>query len=291
MKTLYVYNFLNAIKRKHLIEAIIKGARQYGFEGYKLVTCPEECTPSPDDILIIWNRHLKQDAVAKHFEKAGAKVWLFENPYISTDDKADWFSVGLGLHNCIEYSPKLQDDGTRWRKLFNKPIKEWKNPCSEGTVLIISQNKHWGGGGIGFEQYRQPSCWDSQTCEQIKLKTRRPLLFRQHPNAYQRGWANGMPEYLRNRISDGTNPIVDDLRNAACTVVYTSNAATESLLEGVPVFVCGPSVYCMEACNKGIDKLNAPQMPDCREELFHRMAWAQYHISEIEKGMLHEVMC
>jgi hypothetical protein len=66
-------------------------------------------------------------------------------------------------------------------------------------------------------------------------------------------------------------------------VVWTSNAATEALLAGVPVFSDGPHLVTEGAAERGLEHLERPTYPD-RRPIFERLAWAQWSVRELEAG-------
>lgn len=238
------------------------------------------------DIYIGWNRHLRQDYICKRLEKVGGQVIIFENPYIKIKDNQKWFSIGLNWHNNIEKSLPCIDTGERWKN-FNVEIKPWRK--SGKYYLVATQAKIWNKRGLGHKNFWQPENWDSNTVVKLKQTTHKPIIFRQHPNGKERGRNNKHPRYIK--ISDGSIvPLEKDLEQAFASVVYSSNLATDSLLQGVPVFYNGKNLYLKDACKYGFEDFNNPVYPNNRENLFQRMAWNQFSLEEIQNGFMLDIL-
>jgi hypothetical protein len=160
----------------------------------------------------------------------------------------------------------------------------WKE--SGEHILVCTQSKCFNIDGLGHHELKQPAYWDSRVLLDIRKQTNRKIVYRQHPNGHNTSDST-LSEYIDNfsvsRPAKRETP-EKDLADAWATVVYGSNAATDSLLAGVPVFVTGKCVYLQKACNIHLDRIENPILFDNRQELFNRMAWAQFNIKEIENG-------
>lgn len=281
MTTLYIYSLIDNIKAqwgKVLRSAAIK-------KGWKVEQYSSRSEIEKDDILIIWNRHNDQDNVAKRFEAVGAKVFAIENPYIKTKDHKDWISVGIGYHNNLDYAPKLLDNGERFAQLGIE-IKPWRQ--SGKHILFPTQAKNFNQAGLGWKDYAIPQGADESILKKIRKITDRKIVFRLSPKSMNVPIST---ENIGKNIEVSNNEfnrcsVNKDLENAWATCLWTSNAATESLLMGIPVFVCGPGVYMKDVCNMNLNDIENPIMPDNRLQLFNRMAWAQYNINEVESGFM-----
>lgn len=277
MTKVYFHTLIKSIK-KSWCEKVETGAKRMGWEVKDYL--PHHKIKE-DDILIIWNRHNIQDEIATKFENVGAKVFTLENPYLKNKDHANYISVGLNYHNNIDHAPKLLDHGERFAQMGYQ-IQPWRT--SGKHILYSTQSKTYNQLGIGWKDYAVPSGFDENIIKKIRSVSDRKIIFRVHPNSKVLD-----PVIEKVEITNGLysrKNIYKDLENAWVTVVWTSNAATESLLAGIPVVVCGPGLYLKDACNMSIDKIKNPDMPDNRLQLFNRMAWAQYNINEVESGFM-----
>ena len=279
--TIHVYPLIRRIKQQW-IEPLAEGAKKH---GWSTVLYEQRLDAVKEgDILVTWNRHADQDVPARQVEDRGGKVICLENPYLKMEDK-DWVSVGLGFHNNIKYAPKCLDNGERF-KSFNKEIKPWRQTGKH--ILFPTQSKQFNQRGLGWREYASPAGCDNMLLSRIRKNTERKIIFRIHPNSEDM-------TAIRNRLGKGievTNvsydrtPMSDDLNNAWATVVWTSNSATDSLMNGVPVFVCGPGVYMSELCGADLKEIEQPKLLDARQTLFNRMAWAQYSMDEVKSGFM-----
>ena len=84
------------------------------------------------------------------------------------------------------------------------------------------------------------------------------------------------------RMPSAARPLVEDLRGAHCTVTWTSTAAIQRLIAGIPAFHCGPNTLVPELSKAGLD-VDAPITPD-RLPVFERIAWCQWSAAEIATG-------
>ncbi len=282
MTTSYCFSLMKGLKKENLLSAIFEGGKKYGFKADLISTIPNKI--SHNDILFLWNRHMNQDIIAKEFEKVGAKVIILENPYLQIKNHV---SVGISYPNNRNYAIPCKDSGERF-KAFNMPIKEWNKTGKH--ILIPTQAKQFDGIGLGFSNNKQPQGWDSKIIKELQTLTKKPIMFRKHPNSKRR-IQKDYNRILKNiEVSQLDKSINNDLKNAWATVVYTSNAATESLLNGVPVFLTGPTSFLKECCNLKLKDINSPNYPDNRPEVFKHMAWNQYSLDEIRSGFLFDIL-
>jgi hypothetical protein len=286
MKRLYISPIFRSVGKQKVITALIECAKKHNYEIVNFSTIPKDMTEN--DVLVIWNRHARQDHFAKAFERVKAKVLVLENAYIKLRRADRFVSIGYGWHNNIKFAPKLMDRGERWES-FEIDLKPWQEKGEH--ILIATQAKMLDWPGLGHESYRQPGGWDSRICQLTRAMSKRPILFRQHPNGHSDKIKYEPLKKVKNlTISDGSKPIKNDLRKAWCSVLHTSNAATESLINGVPVFYTGPDIYLSQLCHKEISMIEKPFRSDERENYFKRMAWAQYSLSEISSGFFFDVV-
>lgn len=274
---IYVYRLIKSIKKDNLINTLKSYAEKNNF-SFKIISSLNQVSNiSSKDILVTWNNHIGQHLLIEHFQKHGAKVVSFENPYIQMLD--DWYSVGFGWHNNTDFAPKKLDRD-RWKKYFGHvDLKPWKN--IDGYYLVATQAKTFNGEGLGHEQTRQPNGWDLEICSQLK-SSGYDVVFRRHPRTRDTNLSK-YPKWL----SVSNQSLFDDLQNTKATVVYSSNTATESLIEGVPVIYCGKNIFLKDACSPSINKLN---YYNDRLSLFEHMAWAQYSIEEIASGYMFDIL-
>lgn len=218
--------------------------------GYAVMTTP--FNPSPDDVLLIWNRYGQFHAEANRFEKNGARVLVTENGYMR-DGIGDgkWYALAIGHHNGAGHWRVGGPE--RWDAL-NVEMQPWHGG---NDVVIFAQR------GIGENGIASP-----------------------------RGWAESVQKKYGGRIRahPGNNepavPLADDLKNARAVLTWHSTAALYALMYGVPVFYAFPQ-WIGALASLPLSKF-VEDAPCCdsaaRLNMFRRIIWAQWHIDEIADG-------
>lgn len=277
MTTLWVSPLVYNIK-KRVFQSLKIGAATKGWQ--LRMWNSQKAEVKPGDILVIWNRHNEQNNYAIFFESMGNKVLVLENPYFKKDDM---ISTGLNFHNNIKHSFPCLDNGDRF-KSFGIDIKPWREKGSH--VLICTQAKQLDQVGLGWGKYAQPSGQDSRMINAVNKATDKKIIFRMNPKS------NYPIRHKLNvdKVSDGKTPLKEDLKNCHAVVVWTSNSATDALIEGIPVFVIGPGVFSIDCCHRGLNYINEPILHNTREQVFNRMSWNQYSLTEIENGFLFDIL-
>jgi hypothetical protein len=107
-----------------------------------------------------------------------------------------------------------------------------------------------------------PRPWLSEAESRLRRFTKRHIVIRRHP---------------------GREKLDPDFTNVWAVVTWGSGAAIKALAAGVPVFYEMPNWIGGDAAIQGVDRIETPWLGD-RLPMFRRLAWAQYRLSEIEKG-------
>ncbi len=79
------------------------------------------------------------------------------------------------------------------------------------------------------------------------------------------------------------------LSNCHAVVTWASGIAARALVAGVPVFYEAPAIVCAGACTRGLEGIESPRTPD-RLPALERLAWAQWSVSEIARGLPFEYL-
>lgn len=194
-------------------------------------------------------------------------------------------SVGMGrFKRDGEYFNK-NSRSDRWEYLEAKgvKVKPWRKDGKH--IVIFGQNNN----AASTAHIDFPG-WLMQTLKMIKKQTKRPVIYRQHPNAKLEDipiGVNGyLPENLRKdfKLSRPDKTIEYDLHQAWCSITKTSNACVESLLEGVPVITDDELTIAYDVCGHDFSDIENPHMPD-RTQFFYDLAYCQWSIPEIKVGM------
>lgn len=176
-----------------------------------------------------------------------------------------FFDVSRGTHYRVSKN-KLQEssgapDWDRFKQLGIE-VKPWKKGRH---ILVVMQSDHfmrevacWPGGSVG---------WQEWVLTKLKGETDRPIVVRH--------WSRDKNERART--------LKQDLIDCHMLVTHASAAATEALLEGVPVTVtCDESAALDMSSWWGIEK---PCYPENRCEWAAGLAAMQWDLEELRQGM------
>lgn len=228
--------------------------------GLKVTPTPAK-TISAEDVLVIWNRSLSHEQLARRYELAGAAVIVAENGYLDAVDEHghQWFSLALGYHNGA--GTWFYGDAERWPQL-RLDIQPWR--AAGASVLVLPQR------GMGPLGVRMPQKWEGTALTRLRRLTRRPVRVRPHPGIKSRG-----------------RPLTPDLENCHAVVTWASGAALKAIQAGIPAYYDFPRwVGACAALPFGeVSDLEAPRIDDAaRLAMFERLAWCQWRVAEIASG-------
>lgn len=218
--------------------------------------------PRPGDAFITWNL-TGVERLADRFRHAGAAVVVTENAYVSPPGTASMYALSRDGH-CGAGRFPAPSDSSRLEAL-GVNLQPWR---SDGKHILVAMQR-----GIGSREMASPHDWHNKVAAKIQTMTKRPVKIRQHPGnkAHSRGPA-----------------LADDLRNAWAVVVWSSTVGVHALAAGVPVFYAAPHWICAGAALPFSRFSMYAESPMCddsaRLAAFVRMAWGQWHYSEIATG-------
>jgi hypothetical protein len=218
--------------------------------GYKIAKQPE-CRPKPGDVLVLWNRYVRDEHQARLYENCGATVLVAENSWLGPEEKAEHhFALCIGHHNgagqwhigAEPRSPKI-------------PVQPWR---SDGEHILVLPQR-----GMGEPGVRQERSWTRYALHRLSIATKRPVVVKDHPGPRP-------------------HPPIDFEGAWAC-VTWASGAAIKAIVAGVPCFYEFPKWIGAPAARFGIDAMEKPFLGD-RGPMLHRLSWAQWTAEEIAKG-------
>lgn len=235
-------------------ESFVRGLSAH---GYRVTSSwPDPAKVTPDDVLVIWNRYNQYHELATRFERKGAVVLVAENAYVGVDRRdRRRYALARGGHNGS--GTWYLGGGERWQAL-GIGLAPWR---TEGEHVLVLPNRCF-----GRPDFVQPAMWVERVVAKLKRVTARPIRVRPHPG-------NDPPK----------KPLADDLRGAWAAVIWSSSAGCEALLAGIPVFYEAPWWVLSGAAERDLSRVDNPAYLD-RLLSFERLAWAQWHVEEIERG-------
>ena len=112
-------------------------------------------------------------------------------------------------------------DPNRWNQIqkdLNISMKDWR-PQGVHVLICTQRNGGWSMGGLSVVD------WLTKTIKEVRKHTDRPIIVRGHPGDKH------APKYLKNKdwqVSKAPS-IIDDLRNAHCSITYNSSQVLQVL--------------------------------------------------------------
>ena len=177
-------------------------------------------------------------------------------------------------------------DPSRWlqiRRDLGINLKDWRQRGSH-VLICLQRNKGWSMGGVDVMQ------WCRAVIEDIQKNTDRPIIVRAHPGD-KRAKQYLRLNYPKVRISNRKD-IMDDFRDAWCTVTYNSSPGVASAIEGVPVYVTDPIPLKSQAydiANFDFTNIENPKMPD-RQQWIEKISMSHYNFNDLKTGKAWDVI-
>jgi hypothetical protein len=247
-------------------EAFVAGLRAAGHEVH--VKHPERYTA--DTLLVIWNRYDYWHIIAAQVEKAGGRVLVAENGYVSRGGgtpKFDVYTPAGGLQDhYYAIAEGWHNGGGKWfcggaerLEALNLELKPWR----KGGDILVCSNRSFGVPGR-----MMPPDWPERTVAKLQKQNSRAVRLRLHPG-------NNRP----------ARSLESDLEGAGAVVIWSSSAGVHALLHGVPVVCEAPYWICKDATFRSVAQLDTLGCGLAeRESALQRMAWAQWTVAEIASG-------
>ena len=225
--------------------------------------------------LMLQHHFTKNSIVENHKDKP---LIVIETPLLgrTITDNHEYHRVGLNhfMRGLADFKNE-NSPSDRFKKLGLK-IKPWRKKGDH--ILIVGQNMYDASlFGMDFE------LWVTNTIQYLRRYTDRPIIFRDHPENKDQ-MKNLILTYNWCNVSysnEGT--INDDLKNAHCTVSYTSGSTIDSILAGVPVIPCCEYNFVWPISSHSLSDIENPKLGE-REQLLYDLAYAQWSVEEIRQG-------
>jgi len=206
--------------------------------------------------------------------------------------------LGYKIHDGAPLNPLRGDILVTWNRcgIGAKSASVFE---SKGLPVLVTENASWGNDFAGDRWYTlartrhnttgmfpigDDDRWDSMGIELPKWRTEgETVIIAQRgigspPTASPLRWADKINETTRWRIRrhPGMKPAIpleDDLAQCGRVITWGSGAAIKALLMGIPVTSYMPK-WVGEQDNTDAGRL----------EMFRRLAWCQFRLSELESG-------
>jgi hypothetical protein len=252
------------VKRAH---SMLKDQPHYRADAVRLGLKRLGYTLVPDtnsaDLLVVWNRYGWRDIAAKAVESRGGKVIVMENGYLGNDFLGDrWYAAAISQHNGAGEWPVHGND--RWDSL-GVDLRPWR--IGTEPPVILPQR------GIGPAGIAMPLGWTQGIMQSLQKRGIKHRL-RPHP---------GMQTIQKD--------LVQDISACQSVITWGSGAAIKALSFGVPVFYSFDKWIGALAARPFAKYESGPVTDDfMRLEMFRRLAWAMWRVSEIESGFAFDTL-
>lgn len=215
-------------------------------------TVDNSLRPSPENILVIWNRYGHYDHLAKQYEERGGRVIVAENGYLGREwNGGYWYAISLAKHNSLSTCK------TGPEARFDIPMLPRRESGKE--ILVLETRS------IGPDGVKEPLGWSKKMAVRIREEGF-PVRIRKHP---------------------GENKCVSlekDLENTYSVVTWGSGGALKAMFWGLRISHGYPDWIGQEGATR--TSLNDEFYINCndREAVARRLSWAMWNTKEIETG-------
>jgi hypothetical protein len=175
------------------------------------------------------------------------------------------------VKNDLQHNDILTRPGDRWEALrITLPARR-----KHGSKIIVAAPDEKPCRFYGIDQEQ----WIKQTVDVLKQHTDRPIVIRQRaPIRIDRVQNNPLSAVLQSDVH--------------ALVTFNSNAAVESILAGVPVFVTAPTHAASPVGNRDLGRIEDPYWPD--QDKLHawarHLAYGQFHVKELKNGLAYRIL-
>ncbi len=244
--------------------AAVPGAQVHDDREYK-----------PCDVMVIFG------LVKRSFRKSWAKADLLKahgkKPVVVIErgfvDRGNYWSVGLnGINGMADFNND-NSPRDRWRRL-GVTLRPW-DLKRDKPVLVCGQ--------VPWDVTVQDSDhvdWCRATVRKIK-RMGRDVIFRAHPAARKKGVDYGVSAPVSTMPS-----LAGDLARCSAVVTWSSNAAVEAVIAGVPAIAVNQMSMAWPVVGHCLTSLHAPAMPH-RGQWAADLAYAQWRRSEFGDAWRH----
>jgi hypothetical protein len=251
------------------------------------------------DCAVIFGSYKKERGRAQHRGKG--KIIESGMPYVQLETQLIGRPIDTAFHTEFRVGVNgfLWDDAKwgfehihkdRSHKVFERNgydvTTQWKQ---DGDYILLCMQK------VGDASLRGADVflWTENTVKQIREHTNRKIVIRPHP-LYRK---STLHQQLKERVltmvdvhwqeADVTKPdfisIADQLKEAWCTVTYSSGTGVDAVINGVPnvAYDTGSMVY--DVSSKDVSEIENPYRGD-KSEWTNKIAHCQWSIDEFESG-------
>lgn len=219
----------------------------------------------------------------------GRKVPMLQRgalPFLRSSSGETFDRFRIALNGCFWDNGIFCNEPTdaqRWERLRRELALEIRDYRRQGDHLLLVGQVPGDASLRGLDVVS----WLESTVIDLSAWSDRPIVIRPHPLSGHAA-LSALARRLRSRgltnweIRSG-GALSEALSNAWATITYSSGAAIDSILMGVPAFSMCPASMAWSVSDHELARVEAPTLFDRRHWL-DRLAHSQWALSEIENG-------
>jgi hypothetical protein len=220
-------------------------------------------------------RGILKKKIIKRCWNEGRTFYYMDTGYfgneISSKNPNGWKYWHRIVKNNLQHGEIVERPSDRWES-FNIPIKPWKK---DGRKILIAKPDEKPMKFYGLDA----DSWIKEVVDTIKSHTDRPIEIRERAK-------NRIDRVSHNTLKEA----LDD--DVFALVTFNSNAATESILHGIPVFTLASVNAADPVSSKDLTKIDTPYYPD-KDKIFSwacHLAYGQFHTGEFVSGQAQRML-
>jgi hypothetical protein len=243
--------------------------------GCRTATTDTEDFIYEDSSLPLCFRGILKKKIIKQCWKDHRDFYYMDTGYFgneTTENNPNGYKVWHRIvRNNLQHSTVIKRPADRWESL-NKKIMPWKK---DGRKILIAAPDEK---PCKFYDIKLDD-WLYDLTNKLKQYTDRPIEIRQRSKLR-----------IDRTISNTLQSALDN--DVFALITYNSNAATESILYGIPAFVLAPVSAALPVSCLDISKIENPFYPsdDERFEWACHLAYGQFNIKELRSGKAKEML-
>lgn len=233
---------IHGSRHKKQLQIFAKGISKLGHKTTACVNATSELKESADLIVTYGNIHASVD-----------KPWLHvDSGYLRS---GKYFRCSLNCNQAGHYVMNRNHLSDRWSKL-NIVLKDWTNNSNGPIIVCPSSKRNFRFLGLNYKK-------------EISLVIKKLE-------------STGRKVILRHKKESDRTRLSNILTDAYAVVTWSSAAAVEAIINGVPAFVLNHSIAApMSRTN--LDFIDRPLRPD-REQWCYNLAYQQWTMPEFKRA-------
>lgn len=228
------------------------------------------------DVAVFYGYTVKLRKIMDDYVAAGRKVVFIDLGYWGREGMRGYHKIVVNARHPTAYFQSRRHDAIR-RKTFNIELKPWRQ---SGSHILLA--------GMGEKaaeaEGKQAEAWEREALKWMARYTDRTIIYRPKPS-----WKRSR-EIPGTKFSWGgpprpgyrTEQLHEVLANCHAVVTHHSNVAVDAIVAGVPA-LCWKGVA-LSMSSQDFRNIEAPLMPEGREDWLNAIAWCQWNIDEMTRG-------